>query len=129
MEVPKEYFFTKDHEWAKKDAEHYLVGITEYAQDQLGDVVFLELPKVGQVVKKGESIADIESVKAASDIYAPLSGTVVEVNQSAVEHPEIVNSDPYKKAWLVKIMPSNTSELSELLSPDAYSKLVVELTG
>jgi len=129
MGVPKECSYTKDHEWAKKDGEQFLVGITDYAQHQLGDVVFLELPAVGKTVKKGESIAVVESVKAASDIYAPLSGEVMEINQTAVDSPELINSDPFSKAWLLKLKPSNTSEVSELLSADAYDKLVVELNG
>ena len=129
MGVPKECSYTKDHEWAKKDGEQFLVGITDYAPHQLGDVVFLELPAVGKTVKKGESIAVVESVKAASDIYAPLSGEVMEINQTAVDSPELINSDPFSKAWLLKLKPSNTSEVSELLSADAYDKLVVELNG
>jgi len=129
MGVPKECSFTKDHEWAKKDGELYVIGITDYAQDQLGDVVFLELPAIGKVVKKGDSVAVVESVKAASDIYAPLSGEVVEINQAAVDAPEMINSDPFTKAWLLKLKPSNPSELSQLLSSDAYDKLVVELHG
>ena len=129
MGVPKENGYTKDHEWARKDGELCVVGITDYAQDQLGDVVFLELPAVGKVVKKGDSMAVVESVKAASDIYAPISGEVVEINLAAVASPELINSDPFAKAWLVKLRPANISELSDLLSSDAYDKLVVELSG
>jgi glycine cleavage system H protein len=129
MGVPKECGYTKDHEWAKKDGELVTVGITDYAQDQLGDVVFLELPTVGKSFKKGDSIAVVESVKAASDIYAPVSGEVVEINKDAAGSPELINSDPFAKAWLVKLKPSNVSELSNLLSSDAYDKLVVELNG
>jgi glycine cleavage system H protein len=104
------------------------MGITDYAQSQLGDVVFLELPKVGTLVKKGDSIAVVESVKAASDIYAPLSGKVVEVNQSAADSPEMINSDPFDKAWLVKLEASNTEEISELLSSENYDKLITQLS-
>lgn len=127
MGVPKDCSYTKDHEWAKKSDDKFIVGITDYAQSQLGDVVFLELPPVGKTFKKGDSMAVIESVKAASDIYAPISGEVVEINQLAVDSPELVNSDPYSKAWLVKLKPSKSEELSELLSSDNYDKLISEL--
>jgi len=129
MGVPKECSYTKDHEWAKKDGDLCVVGITDYAQHQLGDVVFLELPPVGKVVKKGDSMAVIESVKAASDIYAPISGEIVEVNPSAAGSPELINSDPFTKAWLVKLKPSKIDELAELMSSDAYDKMVSELSG
>ena len=129
MKVPKEYHFTKDHEWTKKEATGVTVGITEYAQDQLGDVVFLELPEVGKVVKKGDSMAVVESVKAASDIYAPISGKIIEINQKAVTSPELINSDPFLAAWLVKIEPSNTGEFSELLDADGYEKFVAGLVS
>lgn len=126
MGVPKDLTFTKDHEWIKKDGELFTIGITDYAQDQLGDVVFLELPSVGKIFKKGDPIAVVESVKAASDIYAPLSGEVVEINDEVVTTPELINTSPFERAWLVKLKSSNPDELSELLSPDAYDKLVVE---
>lgn len=128
MGVPKECGYTKDHEWAKKTGDQIIVGITDYAQSQLGDVVFLELPVVGKNVKKGDSMAVVESVKAASDIYAPISGEIVEINQLAIDSPELINSDPFTKAWLVKLKPSNVSEVSELLSSDAYDKLIAELS-
>ena len=129
MTVPKERSYTKDHEWAKKDGSVYCVGITDYAQEQLGDVVFLELPKIGKTVKKGDAIAVVESVKAASDIYAPLSGKVVQINDDAVKSPDLINSDPFGKAWLVKIEASNPSELAELIPADGYEKLLAELSA
>jgi len=127
MGVPKECGYTKDHEWAKKTDDLYIIGITDYAQSQLGDVVFLELPAIGKIVKKGDTMAVVESVKAASDIYAPISGEIVEINQEVVDSPELINSDPFSKAWLVKLKPSNISEISQLLSSEAYDKLISEL--
>jgi glycine cleavage system H protein len=127
MGVPADCKYTKDHEWTRQEGGNYVVGITDYAQHQLGDVVFLELPKVGTVVKKGDSMAVVESVKAASDIYAPLSGKIVEVNQSAVDAPEIINSDPYQSAWLVKIEISEGGDVAALMDADSYDKLVQEL--
>lgn len=129
MKVPSECSFTKDHEWAKKEGSAYVVGISDYAQDQLGDVVFLELPSVGKIYAKGDSMAVVESVKAASDIYAPISGKIVEINQKAVDSPDLINSDPFLAAWLVKIEPSKPEELGELLDASSYEKYVAELVG
>jgi glycine cleavage system H protein len=120
MSSPANLKYAASHEWVKSEADGTLtIGITDHAQEALGDVVFLELPAVGRVVKAGESIAVIESVKAASDIYAPVSGEIVAANEDAVNAPESVNADAYA-TWLFKIKPSNASELGALLDAAAY---------
>lgn len=110
--------FAKTHEWF--DTESYKVGISEYAQEQLGDVVFVDLPSVGKEVKKGEVILSIESVKAAGDVYAPVSGKVIEVNEKLSSSPELVNQDPYGEGWIVRIEPSNPAEIEELMTEEEY---------
>ena len=123
MNVPANLKYAKSHEWVKLDADGSVtIGITDHAQEALGDIVFLELPHVGRIVKVGEEIAVVESVKAASDIYAPVSGEVVAVNQPAADAPESVNQDAYS-AWLFKIKPANPAELEALLDAAAYAAL------
>ncbi len=118
--------YTKSHEWARLEADGTVtVGITDHAQEALGDIVFLELPETGRKLKAGEECAVVESVKAASDIYAPIAGEVVEFNQAAVDAPESVNQDAYT-AWLFKIKPGNAAELDGLLDADAYAKVADE---
>jgi len=126
MNIPKELYYTKDHEWARVEGNVATVGITDHAQKLLGDIVFLELSEVGTVVKQGDKIGTIESVKAASDIFSPLSGKIVEMNSELTSTPDVVNKDPYSAAWMVRIEMENSSELSNLLNADAYSKLVEE---
>jgi glycine cleavage system H protein len=126
MNIPKELYYTKDHEWARVEGNVATIGITDHAQKLLGDIVFLELSEVGSVVKQGEKIGTIESVKAASDIFSPVSGKIIEVNSDLISTPDVVNKDPYGAAWMVKIELENTAELSNLLNADAYSKLVEE---
>ncbi len=128
MTTPKDYRFTKDHEWAKRDGDLIVVGITDYAQSQLGDVVFLELPEIGEQFTKGASLAVVESVKAASDIYAPVTGKVVARNEEPVTNPELINKDPYAGAWMVKLAPSDPSEFDKLIASPDYDKLVEELS-
>jgi glycine cleavage system H protein len=127
MGVPTNCRYTKDHEWARAEGEFVVIGITDYAQDQLGDVVYLELPAVGKEFKKGDSVAVVESVKAASDIYTPISGKVVERNEAPVNSPELLNQDPFGGAWLLKIAPADMAELEALLSAEEYDKLVAGL--
>lgn len=110
--------FAKTHEWF--DTETYLVGISDYAQEQLGDVVYVELPSVGKEVKKGELVLTVESVKAAGDIYAPVSGRIVEVNEKLGASPELINKDPYGEGWIFKIEPTNPSEFDELMTEEEY---------
>ena len=123
MNVPANLKYAKSHEWARLEADGIVtIGITDHAQEALGDIVFLELPEVGRTLKAGEECAVVESVKAASDIYAPISGEVVEVNQAAVDTPESVNQDAYT-AWLFKVKPADSAELSTLLDAAAYAKV------
>ena len=112
--------FTTDHEWLRIEGDVATVGITDYAQSQLGDVVFVELPKVGRTLKKGEAAAVVESVKAASDVYAPISGEVLEANDAVVAEPALVNSDAAGKAWFFKIRIADKSELGGLMDEAAY---------
>ena len=112
--------FTKTHEWVQPNQEPMIIGITEHAQELLGDLVFIELPDEGKQVQAGDELGVVESVKAASDFYAPVSGTVISVNHEVTEDPSLVNTDPLGAGWLVKIKPSNPAELSELLSADEY---------
>jgi glycine cleavage system H protein len=126
MNFPDALKYTKDHEWLKVEGGIGTVGITEYAQGELGDVVFVELPAVGSTVKAHASFGTIEAVKAVSDLYAPVSGTVSEVNAELAKTPEIVNKDPYGKGWMVKIRIADASEVSSLLDAAAYRGIVAK---
>jgi glycine cleavage system H protein len=126
MTIPDDLKYTKDHEWARQKGTKVLVGITDFAQDQLGDVVFVELPAVGDEVKRGESFGVVESTKAVSELFAPISGKVVEVNDPLVEAPEHINEDPYEEGWMIAIEPSDPKELGELLDATAYKAHVDE---
>ncbi len=126
MNFPEDLKYTKEHEWARQKGGKVLVGITDFAQDQLGDVVYVELPAVGDEVKKGESFGVVESTKAVSELFAPVSGKVVEVNDPLVEAPETVNEDPYEEGWMIAIEPSDPKELAELLDVKAYAAFVAE---
>ncbi|MDP3768816.1 MAG: glycine cleavage system protein GcvH [Dehalococcoidia bacterium] len=121
MNVPADLRYTKEHEWVRDDGG---VGITDYAQDQLGDIVYLDLPAAGTSLSQLEKMGEIESVKAVSDLFSPVSGEVLEVNQEAVDNPELVNSEPYGRGWLIKVRLGEPSELNSLLSPKAYEELV-----
>ena len=123
--IPEDLKYTKTHEWVKVEGNVARVGITYHAQEQLNDIVYVELPEVGTEVSKGDSLAVIESVKAASDVYAPVSGKVVAVNDAVVDSPEMLNEDPYEN-WLVEIEMSNPAEVDELLSAEEYKKAVEE---
>lgn len=114
--------YAKTHEWVQVEGKVATVGISNFAQDKLGDVVYVDLPQVGKVVKKGETLMSIESVKAASDVYAPVSGKVLQVNEKLNDQPELVNKDPEGEGWLVKIEMTNPNELNELLDEEAYKK-------
>jgi glycine cleavage system H protein len=120
---PTEFKYTKEHEWVKVEGSEALVGITDFAQNQLGDVVFVELPDVGRQVKQGEVFGTIESVKAVSELFAPLSGEVIAVNGDLGTHPEHVNSRPHE-AWMIRLRPSATAEAASLLDASAYADLV-----
>ncbi|MDZ7270587.1 MAG: glycine cleavage system protein GcvH [candidate division KSB1 bacterium] len=120
MDVPKELLYTKDHEWLRVDGDIGTVGITAFAAGELGDVVFVELPAIGAQTKQAEPFGTIEAVKAVSDLYAPVSGQVVEVNEALSDKPEAVNTDPYGEGWMIKIKIADKAELRNLLSPEAY---------
>jgi glycine cleavage system H protein len=123
MNLPETLKYSPSHEWSKLEGDTLTVGITDFAQDQLGDVVFVELPNVGQKVTAGSAVAVVESVKTASDIYAPVSGEVTEVNSALTDTPETINSAPYEDGWMFKLRVSNISELDGLLNADDYQKV------
>ena len=122
--VPKDLKYAKSHEWVRASGEIATIGITDHAQHELTDVVFVELPDVGRKVKAGEDCAVVESVKTASDIYAPVSGEITEVNKNVVQDPALVNSDPYAAAWFFKIKLADPAELNSLLDPEQYKKQI-----
>ena len=124
--VPGDLRYTKDHEWAKPEGKRYRVGITHYAQEQLGDVVFVELPKVGAKVTAHQSFGVVESVKAVSDLFAPLSGEIVEVNVALPNAPQSVNEDPYGKGWMILVEPSKADEWNTLLTAAQYEQFLAE---
>ncbi len=124
MKIPKELKYAKTHEWIKVEGETGTVGITDYAQEQLTDVVFVELPQIGKVVSKGEAVAVLESVKSVSDIYAPVSGEVIEVNKELENKPGLINKEPYGKGWIFKLKIKDTKELDSLLSAEGYEKSI-----
>ena len=127
--VPKDLKYTREHEWAKQEGGRVRVGITEFAQEQLGDVVFVELPKVGAKVTGMQTFGVVESVKAVSDLFAPVSGEVVEVNADLPKQPELVNSDPYGKGWMLLIRMANPKDVDGLMSAGDYEKLIADGGG
>lgn len=124
MSVPDSLHYTSDHEWISIDGDIATLGITHHAQEELSDVVFVELPEVGRAVAPGDAFAVVESVKAASDIYAPISGEVTEVNAGAESDPSVINSDPYGEGWICKIKISDASEIDKLLDATAYQAIL-----
>ena len=124
--VPADLKYTQEHEWAKKEGERIRVGITAFAQAELGDVVFVELPKTGAKVSQGQSFGVVESVKAVSDLFAPMSGEVVEVNAALSKAPETVNQDPYVQGWMIVLEPSKAAEWDQLLTATQYKELIAQ---
>lgn len=124
--VPTDLRYTKDHEWVRLDGEHATVGVTDFAASQLGDVVFVDLPANGKAVEQFATFGVVESVKAVSDLFAPIGGEVVEVNGALAEHPELVNSDPFGEGWMIKLKVSDPGQAAGLLEPAAYEQLVSE---
>ena len=122
MEVPKDLLFTLEHEWIRVEGKNAVIGISQFAQEQLGDIVFVELPEVGSQIEKESPFGVVESVKTVSDLYAPASGKVTKVNKDLETNPEIVNSEPYKTGWIVEIELSDEADLESLLDPDAYTE-------
>lgn len=129
-ELPGDLLYTSEHEWLRREDDGSVtVGITDHAQAALGDLVYVELPEVGQDVDEGGDMAVVESVKAASDVYAPISGSVTEVNEALSDDPEKINADPYGDGWIVRLQPAETIDESTLLTPDAYQALLDEEQG
>ena len=124
MNVPAELKYTKEHEWIRVEGEEAVVGITDYAQSQLGDIVFVECETVGDALEAGETFGTIEAVKSVSDLYLPVAGEVLEFNEELEGEPELVNKDPYGKGWIVKIKISDETELDGLLNADAYKAII-----
>ncbi|MDX1500640.1 MAG: glycine cleavage system protein GcvH [Woeseiaceae bacterium] len=126
-ELPGDLLYTREHEWLRREDDgNVTVGITDHAQSSLGELVYVELPEVDQAVESGGDMAVVESVKAASDVYAPIDGTVVEVNEDLADDPEKINSDPYGAGWIVRLKPAGDIDESELLTPGAYQELLDE---
>lgn len=126
MSFPNDLLYSKEHEWVRREGSDIRIGITQFAQEELGDIVFVELPEVGEKIEMNEPFGSLESVKTVSELYAPISGTVVEVNAELEDNPDLVNKSPYDQAWLIVIEASNEEELDELLSADEYKKYVSE---
>jgi glycine cleavage system H protein len=123
---PKNLKYHREHDWARVEGDTAVFGITSYAQETLGDIVFIELPEVGADVTAGAPYAEVESVKAVSDVYAPLSGSVVEVNEDVVDAPELLNDSPYDDGWLIKVRLTDTAEIDDLMSSEEYEELLSE---
>jgi len=124
MYFPEEYKYHKEHTWAKIEGDIAVIGITDYAQDKLGEVLFVDLPEVGSEVKQNEVFGNVESGKVASDLYAPLSGKVIEVNEELADSPELVNESPYEKGWMIKIKIEDAAEIENLFESTDYQKIL-----
>jgi glycine cleavage system H protein len=122
--IPEDVRYSKDHEWVKARGDNFVVGISDYAQDQLGDIVFVEVPEVGDQFEKESEFGTVESVKAVSEIYMPIGGEVVAVNQALEDSPELLNKDPYDKGWIVEIKPTDPAEMDDLLDKNAYLEML-----
>jgi glycine cleavage system H protein len=128
MDFPEDLKYTKEHEWARVEDGVVTVGVTDYAQENLGEVVYVELPEEGAKVSRAEAFGVVESTKAVSDLYAPVSGTVVEVNDTLLDSPELINEDPYEDGWMIRIEMSDSRELTELMAAPAYATYIEEET-
>jgi glycine cleavage system H protein len=126
MSTPKDLRYSEEHEWVKVEGERVRVGITHFAQSELGDIVFVELPEVGDEVSADEPFGSVESVKTVSELYAPVSGKVVEINEELNDNPEFVNESPYEKAWMIVIEPKDLSEAEKLMTPEQYDEMIKE---
>lgn len=126
MNFPSNVKYTCEHEWIRLEGEIAYVGITDYAQDQLGDIVFVDIPTEGETLEKGETFGTIEVVKTVSDLFLPIGGEVLEINPALEENPELVNKDPYGEGWLIKIKPTDVSEMDDLLDAEAYKQTINE---
>lgn len=126
MNTPKELRYSEEHEWVKVEGEKVRIGITDFAQSELGDIVFVELPEVGDEIKADEPFGSVESVKTVSELYAPISGKVVEINEDLDDSPEFVNESPYEKAWMIVIEPANVADVENLMTAEQYVELTNE---
>lgn len=126
MNLPSELKYTKEHEWVKVEGEQVKIGITDFAQSELGDIVFVELPEVGEEIKKDEPFGNVESVKTVSELFAPVSGEVVEINEALEDAPEQVNDSPYDEGWMIIVKPANPKEVDELLTAEQYQAVIEE---
>ncbi|KXS50380.1 glycine cleavage system protein GcvH [Halanaerobium congolense] len=126
MSVKDDLYYSEDHEWIREEEDYLLIGITDFAQEELGDIVFVELPEVDEEFDKDDSFGVLESVKAVSDTFIPISGKVIEVNEDLIDNPELINNDPYGDGWLIKVEPADDSELDELLSAEEYAEFIEE---
>lgn len=126
MNFPTNVKYTSEHEWIRLENDEAIVGITDYAQDQLGDIVFVDVTTEGETLDKGETFGTIEVVKTVSDLFLPIGGEILEVNPELEEHPELVNKDPYGAGWIVRIKPTDVSQMDELLDAEAYKKIINE---
>ncbi|AEG61488.1 glycine cleavage system protein GcvH [Desulforamulus ruminis] len=126
MNIPAELKYSKEHEWVKVEGNRATIGITDFAQESLGDIVFVELPAVGDELEREETFGVVESVKTASDLYSPVSGKVVEINEEPVDSPEVVNQDPYGKGWMIVIEMTEPAQLDDLMTSEQYKAMVEE---
>ena len=124
MEIKSELKYTKDHEWVKVEGNQAIIGITDYAQGELGDIVYVEVEALGENLQKEEIFGSVEAVKTVSDLFLPVSGKIIELNEELEDKPELINEDPYGKGWIIKMEIENSSELDELLNSDSYEELI-----
>ena len=124
LNLPEDVRYAEDHEWVKPEGEKFRIGISDYAQDQLGDVVFVELPEVGATLSKGEEFGTVESVKAVSELYMPIGGEVIEINSKLEDAPELVNNEPYAGGWMIAVKPTDAGELDTLMTQQAYLEML-----
>ena len=122
MDYPEDLLYTEEHEWVRVEDDVCVVGITQFAQEELGEVVFVELPEVGQVFDAGDEIGTIESVKAVAEVYTPVAGEILEVNEAVADEPELINDDPHHEGWLIKVRFSSADDLKKLMKADAYAE-------
>ncbi|MEK5441319.1 glycine cleavage system protein GcvH [Fredinandcohnia sp. FSL W7-1320] len=126
MSTPKELRYSEEHEWVKVEGEKVRIGITDFAQSELGDIVFVELPEIGDEIQADEPFGSVESVKTVSELYAPISGKVVEINEDLDDSPEFVNESPYEKAWMIVIEPANAGDIENLMTAEQYEEMIKE---
>lgn len=126
MSVKDDLYYSEDHEWVRQEEDYLVIGVTDFAQEELGDIVFVELPEVEEEFDKDDSFGVLESVKAVSDTFIPVSGRIIEVNENLIDNPELINDDPYGEGWLIKVDPADDSELDELLSAEEYAEFIEE---